>query len=115
MTARQWLILTVVVILNIIVFGALLGNPARPVEPTPTWTPPPTFTPMPLPTATSILMPTLPPPPTPFIHTVAVGETLEAVAAAYGVSVPDLEKANGLAPRTPLRPGQLLIVPLAAR
>jgi hypothetical protein len=63
MTAKQWLWITGVVILNIIVLGALIGVPevGRRGTPTPTWTPHPTFTPLPHPTATRILMPTLAP------------------------------------------------------
>ncbi len=63
MTAKQWIAITLVVILNLIVLGALLGPP--PVEeastPMPTWTPHPTFTPLPGPTATAITMPTFAP------------------------------------------------------
>lgn len=63
MTAKQWLWVTLVVILNIIVFSALIGPPQveRASTPTPTWTPQPTFTPLPRPTPTAIVMPTLAP------------------------------------------------------
>jgi uncharacterized membrane protein len=64
MSAKQWLLITGVVILNIIILGALIGAPeieARRSTPTPTWTPHPTFTPLPRPTATAIRMPTLAP------------------------------------------------------
>jgi hypothetical protein len=63
MSAKQWLLITGVVILNIIILGALLGVPEveQRETPTPTWTPQPTFTPLPWPTATAILMPTLAP------------------------------------------------------
>ena len=61
LTSKQWLLITVVVVLNIIVFGALIGPPEgeRAGTPTPTWTPHPTFTALPRPTSTAILMPTL--------------------------------------------------------
>jgi uncharacterized membrane protein len=61
MTSKQWLLITLVVILNIIIFGALIGPPRleRTSTPTPTWTPVATFTALPRPTATAILMPTL--------------------------------------------------------
>ena len=61
MTSKQWLLITVGVVLNIIVFGALIGPPEveRASTPTPTWTPHPTFTALPRPTSTAILMPTL--------------------------------------------------------
>lgn len=112
MNAKQWLALTMLIILNIIVFGALLGRPTgRHVTPTPTWTPLPTFTPMPLPTATAIVMPTLPPTPTPAGHVVVLGETLRTIATAYGVSVEELAEANGLSPNAVLKPGDVLIIP----
>lgn len=61
LTAKQWLLITLVVVLNIIIFGALIGPPQveRASTPTPTLTLAPTFTPLPRPTATAILMPTL--------------------------------------------------------
>ena len=63
MSTKQWLLITAVVILNIVILGALIGVPEvrQRGTPTPTWTPPPTFTPLPRPTATAILMPTLAP------------------------------------------------------
>jgi hypothetical protein len=63
MSAMQWLAITGVVILIVIVFGALVGAPeiGEQGTPTPTPTPYPTFTPLPRPTATAILMPTLAP------------------------------------------------------
>jgi hypothetical protein len=63
MSAKQWLLITGVVILNIVILGALIGVPEGKAQrtPTPTWTPHPTFTPLPRPTATVILMPTLAP------------------------------------------------------
>jgi hypothetical protein len=63
MSAKQWLLITAVVILNIIILGALIGVPevGQRGTPTPTWTPHPTYTPLPHPTATAILMPTLAP------------------------------------------------------
>ena len=116
MNPKQWLLITAVVILNIIVFGTLFGDPTPKVqEPTPTWTPYPTFTPIPQPTATAILMPTVPPPPptpTPVIHIVVLGETLETIAQAYGVNVSVLQDVNGLSDDDEVRPGDALIIPL---
>jgi len=90
MTSRQWLAITFVVILNIIIFGALLGEPdtEQRSTPTPTWTPYPTFTPSPRATPTAILMPTIPaeptvaltPLPTPIVHVVGEGDTVESIA-----------------------------------
>ncbi len=115
MSAKQWLAITALIILNIIVFGTLFGHPtARHVELTPTWTPLPTFTPMPFPTATAILMPTLPPPtptPTPAGHVVVLGETLQTIAIVYGIGVEELAQANNLTPTAILKPGDVLIIP----
>ena len=63
MSAKQWLLITAVVILNIVILGALIGVPEVEARrtPTPTWTPHPTFTALPRPTATAIVMPTLAP------------------------------------------------------
>ncbi len=122
MNAKQWLAVTLIVILNIIILGALLGDPsARRIDPTPTWTPYPTFTPAPLPTATAILMPTLPPSPTPLptstpvVHVVVLGETLETIAAAYNITVEQLVVANHLAAPFKLAPGDQLLVPISER
>lgn len=117
MNGKQWLAVTALVILNIIVFGTLLGRPAiQPSELTSTWTPLPTFTPMPFPTATAILMPTLPPPtptPLPVLHVVVLGETVENIATAYGLDPAALRAANGLDETADVRPGQQLIIPPA--
>ena len=117
MSAKQWLALTLVVILNIIIFGALLGRPAtREAEPTPSRTSPPTFTPMPFPTATAILMPTfspLPPTPTPVVHVVVLGETLETIAVAYGIDESIILEANDLSESVELRPGDRLVIPVS--
>ncbi len=115
MSAKQWLAITLLIILNIIVFGTLMERSSEPrVEPTLTWTPPPTFTPMPFPTATAIVMPTLPPPsptPIPSGHVVVLGETLESIAIAHGVTVEALAEANGLLPWARLNPGDVLTIP----
>ena len=121
MTAKHWLLITVVVVLNIIVFGTLFGDPPaqRRGKPTSTWTPHPTFTPMPFPTATAILMPTLPaepgrvsvPLPTPIVHFVAQGETLESIAEAYDVGLYVLRMANRIPDAKEIHAGQWLIIP----
>jgi LysM repeat protein len=115
MTAKQWLIVTGVVILNIIVFGTLLGGASAdlPSTPTSTWTPHPTFTPMPFATATAILMPTLAAPPTPdtIVHVVSQGETLEAIAQEYGVSAFVLRMVNRIPETEDAQVGQALTIP----
>jgi LysM repeat protein len=115
MNAKQWLAITFVVILNIIIFGALFSQrAAQPIEPTPSRTPYATFTPMPFPTATAILMPTFSPPPptpTPLVHVVVLGETLETIATAYRITEDALRKANDLPESVELEPGDQLILP----
>lgn len=119
MTAKQWLAITFVVILNIVILGALLGGmPAgASTTPTPVWTPHPTFTPIPFPTATAILMPTDPPPtpgpvvPTPAIHVVREGETLESIAELYEVGTYTLRLLNRMSEDDTIEVGQALIVP----
>ena len=43
-------------------------------------------------------------------HTVARKETIEKIAARYGMTAAALREVNGLAPRTQVRPGQALLV-----
>ena len=120
MSAKQWLLITFVVILNIIILGALFQDPevTAAMTPTPTWTPRPTFTPMPFPTATAILMPTVAPVPasdvvvpTPAIHVVQEGETLESIAEQYGVDPFMLRLLNRMTEEEDIEIGQELIVP----
>lgn len=51
--------------------------------------------------------------PTPVIHVVQSGDTLLAIAAQYGVSVRDLQAANGIEDPTRLQIGQQLIIPVS--
>ncbi len=121
MTAKQWLLITAVLILNIIILGALLSNPDTIAISTPTsvWTPHPTFTPVPFPTATAILMPTEAAPvpasvvavPTPATHVVQEGETLESIAERYGIGDYTLRLLNRMTETDTIRVGQVLIVP----
>ena len=121
MSAKQWLLITFVIILNIIIFGALLGDVrATPLAtPTPMWTPHPTFTPVPFPTATAIVMPTEPVVsaesdvvvPTPQVHVVQEGETLDSIAERYGIGTYVLKLLNRMSDEETIRVGQELIVP----
>jgi LysM repeat protein len=121
MSAKQWLLITLVAILNIIIFGALLGDAqATPfVTPTPVWTPYPTFTPAPFPTATAIVMPTEPvvsvgsdvAVPTPQVHVVQEGETLDSIAEQYGIGSYVLKLLNRMSDEETIQVGQELIVP----
>jgi hypothetical protein len=119
MSAKQWLLITFVVILNIIVFGAVLGDaqPRPLITPTAVWTPYPTFTPMPFPTTTAIVMPTVRAAepeeaiPTPQVHVVQEGETLESIAEQYGIGTFVLKLLNRMSEEETIRVGQRLIVP----
>jgi hypothetical protein len=119
MSPKQWLLITAIVVLNIIVFATLLGKDSSSAltPPTPTWTPPPTFTPIPIATATAILMPTLSAPPTPtplptpIVHVVEEGETLDSIAEQYDVSAFILRMVNRIAQTDEVSVGQLLLVP----
>lgn len=48
-------------------------------------------------------------------HTVAPGESLWKIARAYGVTVADLARENGLAPDTRIKAGRKLIIPAAGK
>jgi LysM repeat protein len=123
MTGKQWLLVTMIVILNIIVFGALLGGPPVDKRGTSNLTPPvyPTFTATPFPTATAIVMPTMPPElapaqaavPTPSVHVVAEGETVDSIAETYGISSFVVRMINRLADTEEVHAGQKLIIPPA--
>jgi zinc protease len=47
----------------------------------------------------------------PVTHTVAKGETLIAIGKKYGVHAADIVSRNGLNPKKPIRPGQVLQIP----
>jgi hypothetical protein len=121
MTGKQWLLITFVVIVNIVIFGTLLTKPSAEESgvPAASWTPCPTFTPSPFPTATAILMPTAPPLPTTVVNALASaeryavqeGDTLERIAEQYGISVYTLRMLNRLPEGEPIEAGQELLVP----
>jgi lipoprotein-anchoring transpeptidase ErfK/SrfK len=46
-----------------------------------------------------------------YIHVVQEGETLAAIAAAYGTSVRRTQETNGLTGNTQIKPGQRIVVP----
>jgi LysM repeat protein len=48
-------------------------------------------------------------------HRIVRGDSLSAIAALYGTSVPALAAANGLTPTDVIRTGQELVIPQAAR
>lgn len=47
-------------------------------------------------------------------HVIQPGETLYAIAARYGLTAPELARANGIANPALVRPGQLLAIPASA-
>jgi len=53
--------------------------------------------------------------PTPIIHVVAKGDTLQAIAFDFGVSVEALQRTNGIENPQFLQVGQRLIIPVAGR
>ena len=81
--------------------------------PTRTLTPtavPPTDTPRP-PTPTSTATPTIRPTATPVFYVVQPGDTLGAIAAAYGVTAQAIMDANGITDPRVVRVGTRLIIP----
>lgn len=77
-------------------------RPTAPPTPTPTLTPLPSSTPT----------PTASPSPTPpRTYVVQKGDTLNEIAARFGVSVRDLMERNGITDPTKLQIGQVLIIP----
>jgi LysM repeat protein len=121
MNGKQWLLVTFVVIINIIIFGTLLSKPSADEKgvSAASWTPYPTFTASPFPTATAILMPTAPPLPTTVVDAMASaetyfvqeGDTLERIAGQYGISVYTLRMLNRLSEEDTIEVGQELLVP----
>ena len=86
-------------------------TPVPTYTPNPTYTPYPTFTPLStqtaLPTATS----TMTPMPTPVTHVVRPGDSLNSVAAQYGVSPNVLVDANAIQNVDVITVGQVLVIP----
>jgi membrane peptidoglycan carboxypeptidase len=74
--------------------------PPRTAEPTPPPPPPPSPPP-----------PTPAPARTPFTYTVQDGDTVQSIAAKFGVSEKDLRQANGLKPNDTVKPGDKLTIP----
>lgn len=99
---------------NLIFVGQELLIPvplAAPATSTPTPTPTPTITPSP--TQTPAILPTDAPmqPPAATTYTVRPGDTLNAIAARFNVSVFELAQANGIVNVNRIFPGQQLTIP----
>ncbi len=127
MARWQWVLVGLFAFITYSVFVALivslLEQPAP--LPTPTRTLVPTFTPTGTPQPTPILMPARPATITPTVtatatvtptsstrtHTVQRGETLAAIAKAYGVTVKEVMELNGLDDRNTIKVGQELLIP----
>ncbi len=91
---------------------AVVTPPTAWVVPTPTPTATPRPTPVPSPTPTLTPRPTATPTPTPQLtYVVRPGDTLKDIAAAYGVSVEELMRANGITDGDRLPVGQVLVIP----
>ncbi len=83
--------------------------PTATATPAPTVTRRATFTPVP---ATPSNTPTATVTPTPLVYVVKKGDTLLAIARQYGLTVSDVQSANGIADPRRLHIGQELIIPL---
>ena len=93
-----------------------VSQPAATRSPAPRWTLTPYATPAPFPTTTPLPSPTLPrpshPSPTPWVYTVAKGDTLLGIALRFGVSLKALQEANpGVNPQA-MAVGTRLIIPV---
>lgn len=87
------------------------SSPTPTVTARPILTPTPSRTPLPLPSAASGPSPTAQPTSAFVLYTVAAGDSLETVAARFGVEVQELVRLNELGPNAVLRRGQELVVP----
>jgi LysM domain len=120
-TSRWLRIAAVVIAVAVLAGAAYLGSPAivdwvrqvgsgtGPASTSPSTPPPATRTP------TATHAPTATPTPkrtaTPLVHVVVKGETLNAIATRYGVTLTALEKANGIKDPNLIHVGQRLIIP----
>lgn len=86
-----------------------LASPTATDTPRPTATRRATFTPVP---ATPSDTPTPTVTPTPIIYVIKQGDTLIPIARRFGVSVQDIQEANGITDPRRLRVGQEIIIPL---
>ena len=112
--------------LQIILIGSviLLAGCGQVVTPEPTRTPFPAERPTDAPATAVHSSPTLGPPtfipdtvtptitPTPIVHVVQKGDTLQAIAFDFGVSVEALQRANGVENPQFLQVGQRLVIPV---
>ena len=115
MRARTWAIVFVV---NVIVSAAVmltilfLWNRAQDsATPTPMSRPPITEEAASTPHVPDAASPT---PPAPLEYTVQAGDTMGAIAQAYGISVEDLMAANSLTDPNVLHVGQTLVIPVGS-
>jgi LysM repeat protein len=89
-------------------------TPRGPVFPTDTPSPTPTEIPSETPTPTATPEPEPTPTPTGrefFYYTARDGDTIESIAALFGIPVEDLVAANGIEPGTPIEPGTVVVIP----
>jgi LysM repeat protein len=83
----------------------------REATPTPAVAPSSTPTATPQPTATAVPSPT----PEPVVHVVQAGDSLAAIAQAYGVTLQAIVEANNIQDPNTIRVGQRFVVPSPAR
>ena len=114
MRTRTWaIVITVNVIVSAAVMLTILFLWGRLQEPaTPTLMPTPPFTEEAVSTSLAPAVASPTPPSAPSLYTVQAGDTLGAIAQAYGVSVGDLMAANGITDPNVLYVGQVLIIPV---
>jgi len=115
MRARTW---GIVIVVNVIVSAAVVltilflwNRVQNPANPTPMPKPPVTEEAMSTPLTPAAASPT---PPAPLLYTVQPGDTLGAIAQAYGISVGDLMAANDLTDPNVLHVGQTLVIPVGS-
>ncbi len=121
MRARNWVILILInIAISATVIVAILfiwsrAQPSTSPSPVPTATPTPEL-PGQMASMATAELPTVPPPtpsPQPILYTVQEGDTLSAIALAYGVSLQDLMTANAISDPNILSVGQVLVIPIA--
>ena len=118
-TSPRLRIAAIIIAVAVLAGATYLGSPAivdwlrqvgagmEAASTSPSTTPTPTATRVPTATTTPALKRTA----TPLVHVVARGETINAIAARYGITLAALEKANGIKDPNLIYVGQRLVIP----